>query len=257
MATAVTASTNRRRLPGRAMQHDRHHQHAADRRGRNRRPEPGPRPSGIRLASRESGRWLGIGNRVGRENWRHQAVAPLRHRLDVERCTRVIAERLAQLDHHLCQRIVPDHHPLPHRRQQHIPGHHLAGPPDQEHQHFHHLGFQANLLLAPPQQVQRRLDRPSRPSSRTIQRSTAPEPSLKASGTRSSFVVCVIGDSIGASSSNVSRFVGHKPPVFPHRHITGSCPFPIEGLRLQADDADGAFRLPGDESRDLLSVVRG
>jgi hypothetical protein len=92
---------------------------------------------------------------------RHQSVAPFGDGLDVAGRIRPIAQRLAQLDDRLGERIVADDDIGPDGREQRIAAHHLLRPLGQIAQQRHRLGLELHRLAGAREPVQRRLDRPA------------------------------------------------------------------------------------------------
>ncbi len=88
---------------------------------------------------------------AGRGNGRDQPIAALRDGLDVARRVGIVAQRLAQLDDRLRERVVSDHDTRPDVREQLLAPHHLAGPRRELDEHLGHLEFEAHHFGAPAQ----------------------------------------------------------------------------------------------------------
>src|SRR5688572_32906621 len=85
---------------------------------------------------------------------RDQAVAALRYRLDVTRLLRIIAERLAQLDDRLRERVVADHDSRPDEAEQLVARDHPPGPEGQLPEDLDRLRFQVDRFASAAKLVQ-------------------------------------------------------------------------------------------------------
>src|SRR5262249_1423306 len=89
-----------------------------------------------------------------------QPVAALRDRLDVSRVFRRVAQRLAQLDDDLGERVVGHDDARPGGGEQRFAAHHVPPPVGQIDEHRHGLGLELDGLASGRELVQRRIDRP-------------------------------------------------------------------------------------------------